>query len=363
MAKPFVSFVVPCFNAAHFLPACIGSLLAQTYDHFEILIRDNCSEDNTADVVRGFGDSRIIYVRNSSNIGHTRNFNDGIAASHGKYVMLIAADDFLVDNSCLARYVDVMESYHRLGYVFCRAIDVGGAVLEFTNCGTTDQIWRGRVFLKRLIKHNCIVMSSLMVRRECFDQHGPFSLDLPYANDWYLWSACAMTWDVAYISRSMVCFRIHGDSLSASYQQACDPICVLDELRVLGRVAELAQGARERSLSRTCKSAMAMRAARALYASQTSGMTASFRERDLAEQLSRCLDDDKERSGLLASVYSSLGDHYFWNKQYKDAAMFYRKATDLRPFWWRNATKSTLLNTGTAGIAARHLVRAIPWRP
>ena len=82
---PIVSFVVPCYRLAHLLPECISSILAQTYQDFEILIMDNCSPDNTPEVARSFDDPRVKHIRNEVNLGHLRNFNKGIATSRGKY--------------------------------------------------------------------------------------------------------------------------------------------------------------------------------------------------------------------------------------------------------------------------------------
>src|ERR1700758_36533 len=90
---PMVSFVVPCYKLAHFLSDCVHSILAQTCGDFEVLILDDCSPDNTAEVARSFRDSRVHYVRNENNLGNLRNYNKGIGLSRGRYVWLISADD------------------------------------------------------------------------------------------------------------------------------------------------------------------------------------------------------------------------------------------------------------------------------
>ena len=78
MSKPRVTFVVPCYKLAGFLPACVESILRQSYADFEILIMDDCSPDNTAEVAQSFNDPRIRYIRNDPNHGHLRNYNKGI---------------------------------------------------------------------------------------------------------------------------------------------------------------------------------------------------------------------------------------------------------------------------------------------
>ena len=110
---PIVSFVVPCYKLAHLLPECISSILAQTYQDFEILIMDNCSPDNTPEVARSLDDPRVKHIRNEVNLGHLRNFNKGIATSRGKYLWLISADDALRSGQVLQRFVDRMEANPR----------------------------------------------------------------------------------------------------------------------------------------------------------------------------------------------------------------------------------------------------------
>ena len=65
---PLVSFVVPCYNLAHLLAECVQSLLAQTYTNFEVLVLDDCSPDNTADIAASFPDPRLRYFRNGQNL-------------------------------------------------------------------------------------------------------------------------------------------------------------------------------------------------------------------------------------------------------------------------------------------------------
>ena len=78
---PKVSFIVPCYKLAHLLPECVGSILAQTHEDFEILIMDDSSPDNTSEVARSFGDTRVVHMRNKVNLGHLRNYNEGIELS------------------------------------------------------------------------------------------------------------------------------------------------------------------------------------------------------------------------------------------------------------------------------------------
>jgi glycosyltransferase involved in cell wall biosynthesis len=91
-----VSIAVPAFNAERYIAKCLESLLAQTFTDFELVISDNASTDGTEDICRRYAakDSRIRYVRRSTNIGGPANFRYVFELCSGKYHKWAAADDY-----------------------------------------------------------------------------------------------------------------------------------------------------------------------------------------------------------------------------------------------------------------------------
>src|SRR4051812_27921548 len=201
LENPTVSFVVPCYKLAHFLPECVNSILGQTYGDFEVLIMDDCSPDNTAEVAHSFQDRRLKHIRNDPNLGALQNYNKGISLSRGKYIWLISADDYLKQPYVLQRYVDLMEAHPRLGYVFCPTIDVRDAKemapIEFSSYGKHDRMVPGRVFLQTLLDRCLVFAPAAMARRKCYEMISIFPImpewagrpiDMIWGCDWYLWS-------------------------------------------------------------------------------------------------------------------------------------------------------------------------------
>src|SRR5215203_3758698 len=106
MAK--VSVLTPTYNYGHYLSEAIASVLSQTYTDFELVILDNFSTDNTADVASSFlGDSRVKYYRNERNIGSINNFNEAINRASGEYIQFLFADDLLLPRA-LETFVRVL---------------------------------------------------------------------------------------------------------------------------------------------------------------------------------------------------------------------------------------------------------------
>jgi hypothetical protein len=360
--EPLVTFVVPCYKLAHLLPECLNSILMQTYPDFEVLVMDNCSPDQTPEVAKSLQDPRLQHVRNETNIGHVRNFNKGIMMARGKYVWLVSADDFLISPHALSRYVDMMERNPQAGYVFSCATTAQGAnqtreIPSYAYAGKVDRIWNGRVFLKRLIRNNCIIMSSVMARKECLVKVGMFSLDMPHANDWYLWLSMALLYDVAYLSESMACCRVHGESLTAAFNQGNDHLCFADEVNVICSIARQAQMAGLPWLSKACNSSIVSHAVQAMRSSQDEHATAlGLGESDLELLLQQKTKDSKDGEDLRARLSVAIGDAAFWNGDRIKAISSYSASLKLRPLWVKSWMKYLLLRLGSVGVGARRLL-------
>src|SRR5690242_6693253 len=95
MSEPLVSFVVPCYNYAKYLPDCLNSIFAQQggFD-FEIITIDDCSTDRTPEVLRQFAtDPRVRVITHPVNRGHVFTVNQGLGAARGRFVARIDPDD------------------------------------------------------------------------------------------------------------------------------------------------------------------------------------------------------------------------------------------------------------------------------
>src|SRR4051794_40019596 len=93
-----VDVVIPCYKYAHFLPGCVGSVLAQDGVDVRVLVIDDCSPDDTAEVAAGLraADPRVEFRRHAVNRGHIATYNEGLLEwAAGDYVLLLSADDML----------------------------------------------------------------------------------------------------------------------------------------------------------------------------------------------------------------------------------------------------------------------------
>ncbi len=110
--EPLVSIGLPVFNGEKYLPRALDSLLAQDYSHFELIISDNASTDNTSDISHAYmtKDDRIRYYRSEINYGAAWNFERTFRLANGEYFMWAAHDDVWLP-SFISMLVDALQRH------------------------------------------------------------------------------------------------------------------------------------------------------------------------------------------------------------------------------------------------------------
>jgi glycosyltransferase involved in cell wall biosynthesis len=131
--RPRVSIGLPVYNGEQFLSESLSSILAQTFEDYELIISDNASTDRTPEICRAYAarDARVHYYRNATNLGGARNFNRVFELSSGEYFKWVAADDVCAP-TFLARCVEALDGEPEavLAYPRARCIDERGRVLH-----------------------------------------------------------------------------------------------------------------------------------------------------------------------------------------------------------------------------------------
>ncbi len=113
MNPPTVSVLIPTYNYARYLAEAIESVLAQDFQDFELVIADDGSSDNTAEVVRPFclRDRRVRFAVNSSNLGMVNNWNQCLDQARGEYIKFLFGDDKLFHRQALGKMLGLMRKY------------------------------------------------------------------------------------------------------------------------------------------------------------------------------------------------------------------------------------------------------------
>ncbi len=205
---PKVSVIVPAYNAMTYLPKTMGSILAQTFADFEVVVVNDGSVDDTAAWVIQLAqtESRVRLI-SQENQGLALARNAGIAAAQGTYIAFMDADD-LWEKTKLAKQVACLDTNPEVGLVYTWVAKVD-AQEQPTGRILKHQI-EGKVWTE-LIQHNIVECGSVpMVRRACFDAVGLFDPQLTRFNvneDWDMWLRIADRYLFAVIQEPLVLYR------------------------------------------------------------------------------------------------------------------------------------------------------------
>jgi len=116
--QPLVSVITPTYNRLEYLQQALKTAIKQTYHNIEIIVSDNCSPENPQAIVESFGDSRIRFFRNDTNLGMLTNTINTFKRARGKYVASLLDDDMWEENF-LAKLVPPLEANPHLAVAFC----------------------------------------------------------------------------------------------------------------------------------------------------------------------------------------------------------------------------------------------------
>ena len=93
MKEELVSIIMPSYNTGKFIKESINSVINQTYTNWELIIVDDCSKDNTDEIVNSINDNRIIYLKNEKNSGAAISRNKALKEAKGRWIAFLDSDD------------------------------------------------------------------------------------------------------------------------------------------------------------------------------------------------------------------------------------------------------------------------------
>jgi glycosyltransferase involved in cell wall biosynthesis len=222
-ADPLVSVCVPSYRGASHIAATIDSVLAQSFSDFELVIVDDDSPDETAQVVARYLDPRIRFLRNERNLGAEKNWNRCLQLARGRYFKLLPQDDLLAPD-CLARQVDVLaaDRKHALALVFCArtVIDVNGrAIMTRGYPSRRGGIIPGRSAIRSCLRRGTNLIGepgAVLFRTDLARRIGEFDANIAYIVDLDYWFRLLLHGDAYYLRESLASFRVSSGSWSVA---------------------------------------------------------------------------------------------------------------------------------------------------
>ncbi len=215
-----VDVIIPAFNGAKYLPAALESVASQTFDDWRILLVDDGSTDNTAEVVDPFLErfgSRMTYIK-QNNRGLPAARNTAIRASTGEFLALLDADDVWLPCR-LSESVKTLKERPQAGlaYGLITSIDQDG------NPGKTflgnPRYAEGHIAPHIYMKKVDLPCPTITFRRQCLDEIGIFDETMRATEDRDLWLRIALRYEVAFVPKVLAYYRVSPNSMSTDTQR------------------------------------------------------------------------------------------------------------------------------------------------
>ncbi len=216
-----ISAIIPTYNRAALLVRALASVAAQDYRPIEVVVVDDGSTDNTAQIIEL---QRTLLAAQGINLLYHQQSNGGAPKARNTAMKLATGDLFaFIDSDDLWRPTflstthRLLDSHPSAGLGFCQivVIDPDDNVIKHRDTGLPAEPREGllpRPF-NTLIRHMPFQTSGVIIRRSVIESLGDFDLNLPVGEDWDLWYRTSRNYDFVYTQEGLACNRIHRDNL------------------------------------------------------------------------------------------------------------------------------------------------------
>ncbi len=180
-----ISVILPVFNTEKYVKQAIDSILNQTYKNFELIVIDDCSTDNTKNILLSYDDSRIKIIWKDINSGYVESLNRGIKLARGIYIARMDADD-IAHPDRFKKQLSYMISHPEVSVLACH-IKLINHNNEFVGTWKNDIRCKTVESIRKTIPYeNCICHPSVMMKQNIFDKF-LYNLNQYGSEDWDLW--------------------------------------------------------------------------------------------------------------------------------------------------------------------------------
>ena len=216
-APPLISFIILSYNYRGYVVEALRSALAQSVQDFEIIVVDDCSTDDSAEVVGSFTDRRIQLLQNEQNMGGAFSYNRAVSAARGEFLVNLDADDWIDPLKC-EKQLDAFRKDPKLDILgtYIQAIDRNS--LPHPQAAQLEGHCNRPLDLNAVhswVIQNPLCRSSTMIRRSSHMRIGLDDRTMTYACDFELWTrALREGCRFAVLPEKLCHYRWHGGNIT-----------------------------------------------------------------------------------------------------------------------------------------------------
>jgi glycosyltransferase involved in cell wall biosynthesis len=213
-----ITVIMPVYNGERYLEKAVRSVLAQSYPNFELILVDDCSSDQSTQIIEKYlPDQRVVYLRNTKNTGVASSRNRALEHAKGEFITFHDQDDLWLPNK-LSLQMDALRQNPDVGLLHTRyaRIDTEGELLpEYRSLceqafgNNRAETYVGDVFEEIFISNDIQPLTSI-IPKKVLDEVGWFNPDLPGVDDYELWLRIAQRYPIGHLQTITGFWRMHG---------------------------------------------------------------------------------------------------------------------------------------------------------
>lgn len=234
---PKVSVLIPAYNHERYISDTINSVLDQTFTDFELLIYDDCSTDNTAEIIKSFSDKRITAIFPDKNSGTVAALNHLLKMAKGEYIAVLGSDDMWTPEK-LQLQLEVMENNPSMAACFSNAeiIDKDSHTITQSNIfpinifnyNNSD---RASILCDFFIGGNRLCHSSALIRADVHKQIGFYNPAYRQLHDFDLWVRLLLDYKIHILDSKLVRYRFVQSSDNVSHSNTANDNRLFNEAK------------------------------------------------------------------------------------------------------------------------------------
>lgn len=213
-----ISVILTSYNYQDYIADSIKSVLSQTYNDYEFIIIDDCSNDDSVNIIKQFDDKRIKFIINEKNLGLSKTLQKGIDVAKGDWIAFLESDD-IWDKNYLEEKIKIAELYPDIGMIF-NDVDMFGdeKQIKFLNSAFKYNLnkiknynYPKNLFFDICKFNSILTFSSAFVKKENlvnYDLNPPVDKVV----DWWLFIHLSRNCKFYYIPEKLTKWRIHKNS-------------------------------------------------------------------------------------------------------------------------------------------------------
>lgn len=217
--SPLVSIIAVCYNHEKFVVETLDSILDQTYANIQLIIMDDCSSDNSVQVIKDWikiKNVECVFIPHQKNWGLCKTLNEALTYVDGEYYQVISCDDILMLDK-ITKQMLVFEKQPDIAVVSSNVIkiDPDGNILDESkhNSNYASGIRKSSNLFKTLLEKNIIEAPTALIKKDCIPNGKVYNENLIF-EDWDLWLKLALKYDFYIMEEALVKYRILSTSMS-----------------------------------------------------------------------------------------------------------------------------------------------------